>query len=168
MHERQFFRCERTQQKKRTHRLGSELPFAAICMNDCSRLIPKVEPQDHGRGTTSHLPPTIEQPPPKQPSARAGPFQPVLKMQSDPRLDAHTRGKVIPAVRLLKCPRKLRSRICQHSLMILQVAIPRETININHTPVAGCCGEVPRLPNDRLILGQQRQTTNNRFGWFVF
>jgi len=75
-------------------------------------------------------------------------------MHPDPSLDAHTGGKVIPAVSLLKLWRKLRRSIFQHSLVIMQIAIPRQTININHAPVVGYKGEVLGLPSDRLILWQ--------------
>ena len=85
-------------------------------------------------------------------------------MHSDASLDAHIGGEVIPAVGLLKLWRKLARSIFQHSLVIMQIAIPRQTININHAPVVGYGGEVLGLPSDRLILWQQRYTTNNGFG----
>ena len=75
-------------------------------------------------------------------------------MHPDPSLDAHTGGKVIPAVNMLELWQKLGRGIFQHSLMIMQIAIPSQTININHAPVVGYRGEVLRLPSDRLILGQ--------------
>ena len=71
-----------------------------------------------------------------------------------PSLNAHTGGEVIPAICLLKLWRKLARGIFQHSLVILQIAIPWQTININHAPVAGYGGEVLRLPSNRLILWQ--------------
>ena len=75
-------------------------------------------------------------------------------MHSYASLNAHTGGEVIPAINLLKLWRKLGRGICQNSLMVLQIAIPWQTININHAPVVGCCGEVLGLPGNRLILGQ--------------
>ena len=73
-------------------------------------------------------------------------------MYSDALLNAHTGGEVIPAVGLLELWWKMEKGIFQNSLLILQIVIPQQTININHAPVAGYCGEVMGLPSDRLIL----------------
>ena len=83
---------------------------------------------------------------------RTKPCRPIPQMYSNASLNAHTLGKVIPEVSLLKLWRKLARSISQHSLVIMQIAIPRQTININHAPAIGCYGEVLRLPCDRLIL----------------
>ena len=73
-------------------------------------------------------------------------------MHSDPSLNAHTGRKVIPVISLLKLWWKMERGIFQHSLLILQIAVPRQTININHAPVVGYGGEVLGLPSDRIIL----------------
>ena len=75
-------------------------------------------------------------------------------MHSDASLDAHTGREVIPEIRMLKLWRKLARSIFQHRLVIMQIAIPSQTININHAPVAGYGGEVLGLPSNRLILWQ--------------
>ena len=84
--------------------------------------------------------------------AQTVPVQPIPQMHSDPSLNAHSGGEVIPAVGLLELWWKLGRSIFQHSLVILQIAIPRQTININHAPVVGRRGEVLGLPSDRLTL----------------